>query len=311
MPQLPQLAGSVAVVTQLFPHALWPDGHTQVPPTQDWPETQPLLQPPQFAESVSAFTHAVPHWRRPCAQETEQVPLEQTSFAAQLFPQPPQFWALVCRFTQAPPHSASPGPAHEGTHAPPAQESSLPHTVPHAPQLNLSVRRSTHALPHCASPSLQSRTQMPAWQSSAAAQGDPQRPQWATSEARFTQSPPPHVVSGAAHSHTPPSHVRNPPHAFSQVPQFCVSRLTSAQPPLQLSVPFGQSERHWPWKQTSAPAHMRPQAPQLSGDRPRSTQVLKHSSSPAPHRGTVDDGTQRPASHDMPPGQSGSFASPQ
>lgn len=70
------------------------------------------------------------------------------------------------------------------------------------------------------------------------------------SEERFTQRPPPQVVSGALQTHAPSSQVRSPPQAFSQVPQFSASVRTSTQPPLQLRVPVGQADRHCPLKQT-------------------------------------------------------------
>lgn len=53
-PQLPQLAGSVLVSTQLVPHWLWPEGQftVQLPFAQTWPVAQALPHAPQLAALV-------------------------------------------------------------------------------------------------------------------------------------------------------------------------------------------------------------------------------------------------------------------
>jgi hypothetical protein len=61
--QVPQLAGSLAVVTHAPLQFVWPLGHTsmQVPLEQTCPAGQVLLQVPQLLGSVASVTHAPLH----------------------------------------------------------------------------------------------------------------------------------------------------------------------------------------------------------------------------------------------------------
>jgi hypothetical protein len=52
VPQRPQLFGSLAVLTQVFPQRVWPAGHTQVPLAQIWPPVQVRWHFPQLLGSV-------------------------------------------------------------------------------------------------------------------------------------------------------------------------------------------------------------------------------------------------------------------
>jgi hypothetical protein len=80
LPQPPQLAGSLVVVTQAEPHKVVPPA--QVTPhllaEQACPVAQGVVQLPQYAESLVMLTHEVPHLVVPPAQTKLQTPLEQT-----------------------------------------------------------------------------------------------------------------------------------------------------------------------------------------------------------------------------------------
>jgi hypothetical protein len=59
-PQAPQLARSVAVLTQATPHIVSPAPQPHVPPTQGCPAAHARPQPPQLPASVLVLTHAPP-----------------------------------------------------------------------------------------------------------------------------------------------------------------------------------------------------------------------------------------------------------
>jgi hypothetical protein len=60
LPQRPQLFGSLAVFTQLAPHAV-PELHWQRPPLQDCPSPHRLPQLPQLFSSLVKSAQPLPH----------------------------------------------------------------------------------------------------------------------------------------------------------------------------------------------------------------------------------------------------------
>ena len=208
-----------------------------------------------------------------------------------MFPQAPQFALFEARLTQLPrpprgptAHCVSPaGQSHVPLkHAPPNG-----HAVPQAPQLAGFVRRSTQIVApprpagQAVSPPLpQPATQAPAEQVVPPRQTRPQPPQFALSEAGFTQVAP-HRSSPGEHAHPPPAQdapfghcvlqapqcagfVRRSTHALLQsesaAPASSVPQLALQVPPLQTGAPpiGGQTFPHapqlfgsfWVWKQT-------------------------------------------------------------
>ena len=117
MPQPPQLARSVFVLTHapptplsLAPQSAKPPGHTQLAALHTSPDSHLLPQLPQFPALESVFTQTggvphswllVGHW---------QVPPWQTRPPVQATPQPPQFAESVPVSTQAPVQAVSPVP---------------------------------------------------------------------------------------------------------------------------------------------------------------------------------------------------------
>jgi hypothetical protein len=59
LPQAPQLAGSVAVVTQVVPQSVCPVAQPQEPFEQLWPLAQAVPHAPQLLESVAVFVQAL------------------------------------------------------------------------------------------------------------------------------------------------------------------------------------------------------------------------------------------------------------
>lgn len=104
-----------------------------------------LLHAPQLVTSVLLFTHAEPQGMSPPAQDSAQLPFEQTSLDAHLLAQLPQFSGSACVLRQALLHCCFGGGQ---THAPAMQLLPVPHVTPHTPQLSVSVVASTQALPH-------------------------------------------------------------------------------------------------------------------------------------------------------------------
>jgi hypothetical protein len=82
-------------------HSIWPATlQLQLPPLQEAPAWQAMLQPPQLRTSVPfVTTHAVPHWVWPLGQLVPQVLPLQSWPLAQAWPQLPQL--LESEGTQA------------------------------------------------------------------------------------------------------------------------------------------------------------------------------------------------------------------
>jgi hypothetical protein len=109
LPQVPQLFGSLAVVTQAPPQEVWPEAQVllQRPPVQTWPSAQTMPHRPQWPGSLARFAHwgGEPHETLPTGQP--QVLLAQTIPPVQRIPQPPQLLASEVRSTQALPQFLS------------------------------------------------------------------------------------------------------------------------------------------------------------------------------------------------------------
>jgi hypothetical protein len=124
MPQPPQFRTSVFVLTHPPAHDIVPvvhaDSHVPVEQTAVAPHFVPHV--PQFAGSVTRFTHWPLHVTEPWGQL--HLPFVHAWPPLHVTPQAPQFVRLEVRSTQAPPHEvradAPPSAAveHEPLHAP-------------------------------------------------------------------------------------------------------------------------------------------------------------------------------------------------
>ena len=85
--QPPQLAGSLAVSTQLLPQAVVPAPQvgTQTPPEQRLPAGHTFPQAPQSSGSSLRSVQAPPQLVWPATHETAQAPLEHAVPGAQTF----------------------------------------------------------------------------------------------------------------------------------------------------------------------------------------------------------------------------------
>lgn len=145
VPHVPQLLGSVIVLTQRAPHIVRGDTHEawQCPATQNSVAPHAVAQSPQCIGSVSVFTQLVPHIV-PRAQP--HVPVWQVSDPVQGIPQPPQFALSKFVLTHEPEQFVWP-PAQASVHAPREQTCVEVHTVPQVPQWSWSLRIDTQVLP--------------------------------------------------------------------------------------------------------------------------------------------------------------------
>lgn len=100
LPQLPQLAGSVCVLTQTLLQLVWPAAHetTQLPPRHEVPPGQTWPQVPQLSLSLTALTQLVPH--KICPEGQPHCPFVQIWPALQAFPQAPQLAGSLRTSTQ-------------------------------------------------------------------------------------------------------------------------------------------------------------------------------------------------------------------
>jgi hypothetical protein len=93
LPQAPQFVTLDVTSAHCPPQTCWPaTGQMHVPPEQERPAGQALLQPPQWATAVIVFTQAAPHAMSVALHSLVQEPAEQNKPGAQAFPHMPQFW---------------------------------------------------------------------------------------------------------------------------------------------------------------------------------------------------------------------------
>jgi hypothetical protein len=130
-PQLPQLFGSVAVITHAPLQLICPAGHVQEPPTQLWPAAQMLPHWPQFATLVIRSTQLDPHGV-PLAHSVPQVPCEQTVPTGHTLPHVPQLFPSELRSAHVVPQVVRPA---RHVHSPPWQSCPGAHVFPQLPQL--------------------------------------------------------------------------------------------------------------------------------------------------------------------------------
>jgi hypothetical protein len=78
LPQAPQLAGSLRVLTQLPEQLVVPEGQAQEPPTQAVPPVHAVPQAPQLLLLVWVFTQAPAQVAVPAGQVVTQAPLAQS-----------------------------------------------------------------------------------------------------------------------------------------------------------------------------------------------------------------------------------------
>jgi hypothetical protein len=106
---VPQLVGSLAVVTQAPPQEVWPVAQVLLhrPPVQTWLSPQAMAHRPQCWGSLVRFAHwgGEPHDTLPAGQP--QALLAQTMPPVQRIPQPPQLSESEVRSTQALPQFLS------------------------------------------------------------------------------------------------------------------------------------------------------------------------------------------------------------
>lgn len=106
VPQPPQFAVSVAVLTQIPLHRVWPTGQAEevhTPFAQLCPLAQVMPQPPQLAVSVAVLTQVVPQRVWPTGQAGKvQAPPTHVRPAAQTLLQDPQLALSVAVLTQVP-----------------------------------------------------------------------------------------------------------------------------------------------------------------------------------------------------------------
>ena len=81
-----------------------------LPCEQTWPEGQGILQPPQFAGSLSVSTHLLPQSFEPPRQSTPHLPAEHTCPVGQGIPQPPQLAGSFDVSTQLEPQTIAEAP---------------------------------------------------------------------------------------------------------------------------------------------------------------------------------------------------------
>jgi hypothetical protein len=235
----PQLALSVASLTQPLPQADMPAGQPQTPPEQVSPEGHRFPQPPQLRVSVIALVHAPLQKVCPAAVHA-QAPATQVAAAPHAIPHAPQFAPSVCSFTQAPPQSARPA-AHCVWHVD-SEQTTLPpgvvgHAWPHAPQSFGFDARLTHCPPHIVGVANGHRHRPPT-HALPPVQALPQPLQLALSlngltHARLQSTNP------AAHAnwHVPPEHTFIAEQAALQLPQLPGSEWRLTQTPLQIVSP--------------------------------------------------------------------------
>jgi len=206
----------------------------------------------------------------------------------------------------------------------PEAQGAPPHESPHEPQLfgsiavlvqNIAPEASGHSVfgdwQAGAPPSMLPPPHDPLLHPSPAAQAFPQRPQFAGSLAVFTHWPFEHNIPGAGQVLPPPSPNPPPTHwpLTHEVPegQSPSPVHPGPEPPSDEGrVPASgvllppQNETQAPPRHPSSSGQAEPQAPQLDGSLPVSTQFPEHSAKPA---GQV--GTQRFWKHRLPPGHTG------
>jgi hypothetical protein len=285
--QLPQWLGSELSWKQPLAHLSGKLGASQVKPQLPCEQTAvPFAgavhwapQPPQFARSEDASTHALPHAVKPVAQPMPQPVASQvaTPFAGtgQTAPQAPQLSGSLLSLTHALPHLAKPAlqvkPQADALHV----AVPLPggaQTVPHAPQLWVSLLVSMQLWPQVVCPLGQCTMQTPAAQTWFAPHAVPHAPQFSASLWVLTQ-PPAQAVNDAAQlmPHWPFWHVAAPfagtLHALPQAPQFAVSPCSFTQAPEHAVKPALHVKPQLPDAQVGAAfggaLHTSPQVPQL------------------------------------------------
>jgi hypothetical protein len=171
-PQVPQLFGSLASLTQALLHSTSPDGQPQTPAVQDAPDAQTCPHAPQLFGSDVSVTHLLPHTtcpegQLPVALQLPPLPLPPvgaehtqapelhegaqepplppdspvTAPQLQTSPQAPQLLGSVLNVVQTPLHSVcpTPQPPLEVLQAPLTQVVPWAHTLPQLPQLFGSV----------------------------------------------------------------------------------------------------------------------------------------------------------------------------
>lgn len=165
LPQVPQLAASVAVSTHVAPQTTWPPGQAHDPAWQVVPPVQALPQAPQLAALVCRSTQAPPQLVRPAAQQTPpwqvwplahaapapQVhvpPVQVSDVPVQALPQAPQSAALVCVSTQAPLQATWPAGQQM-----PAEQTSVPAQAAPVPQVQAPAVQASPCAPQ--SPAVQ------------------------------------------------------------------------------------------------------------------------------------------------------------
>jgi hypothetical protein len=106
-----------------------------------WSAEHAVLQSPQWAGSLSSFTHALPHSANPALQSLTHLPAEQVACAfdaaLQACPQSPQFFASFVRSWQSVPQRSR-SPVQMKLHAPSTHtgvaESGAEQRTEHPPQ---------------------------------------------------------------------------------------------------------------------------------------------------------------------------------
>lgn len=120
---MPQLAGSVEVLTQTEPQTVWPVGQLvrQTPAVQTCPALHAMPQPPQLAGSLCVLTQTEPHAVWPVGHEMTQRPPEHTWPELHAVPHMPQLARSPWRSAQTPTapdmHAVCPS-GHDTRHAP-------------------------------------------------------------------------------------------------------------------------------------------------------------------------------------------------
>jgi hypothetical protein len=275
-PHCPQFVSSVPRSTHTFLQLVVPPVQTavQTPPAQVWPAPQAVPQAPQFVESVSSRTQALPQGEKGAVHAIPHLPALHTAppfgGTGQALLQAPQLAAFEVRSTHAPLHVVVPA-GHRSTHFPAEQAVFAPHFTPHPPQLFGSMFVATQAAPHLVRFVLQLKSHLPAAHTAVEREGAvqrfPQPPQLTGSEFASTQAVP-HRESPVPHAllHAPPAHVAVPPlgaaQAWAHAEQLVADALRSTQAPVHAVIPAGQTVAHLPRAHTSPAAQTDPHAPQ-------------------------------------------------
>ncbi len=277
VPHAPQLRASVAVVTQLPPHVVCPDGHgdTHDPARQMSPVAQVRPHDPQLVASVLVLvSHPFDAVRSQSAKPLAHAPTTHTPEAhacvatlvsAHTRPHDPQLFGSKLVDVQLPEHSVRPAP-HVAVQVPAVHTRPAPHAVEalavlHAPQLLESLAVLT-SHPLAALPSQLAKPAL---------------------HAPITHAPEAHVAAALAKRHAVPQ----PPQLLASAPRTLVSQpllavpSQSAKPALQ--PPTTQRPDEHALTLTLASEHRAPHAPQFAGSEAVLTQSPEQLVVPAPH----------------------------